>query len=189
MASLSANTALIIIDVQQGFDQPVWGKRNNLTAEKNIAALLQTWRDTNRPVIHVQHLSTSPQSPLRPNQPGCQFKPEVAPLEHEPIFQKQVNSSFIGTELESYLRDNHIESLVIVGLTTDHCISTTTRMAANLGFKVFLISDGTATFDRTSYDGNYYTAEAMHETALASLHHEFATVVSTAEVMANAMSD
>jgi nicotinamidase-related amidase len=184
MQTLSPRVALLIIDVQKGLDNPVWGKRNNFNAEENIARLLQIWRATERPIIHVQHLSTLTTSPLRPNQIGCEFKPEARPLSNEPIFQKSVNSAFIGTTLESYLHQQQIKTLVIVGLTTDHCVSTSTRMAANLGFEVFLVADGTATFDRTSYDGKYYTATAMHEVALASLHHEFATVINTSEVIA-----
>lgn len=183
MQDLYLNTALVLIDVQQGFDDPVWGIRNNPNAEENIAQLLQIWRATDRPVIHIQHLSVLPDSPLRPNQIGCKFKPEAQPLSKEPIFQKTVNSAFIGTSLESYLRQKQIETLVIVGLTTDHCVSTSTRMAANLGFEVLLVSDGTATFDRASYNGKHFTAEEIHESALASLHHEFATVMSAPEVI------
>lgn len=185
MQALPPNTALIVIDVQQGFDDPVWGKRNNLNAEENIAQLLKVWRTKALPVIHIQHLSVLPESPLRPNQVGCEFKPEAQPLNDEPVFQKTVNSAFIGTSLESYLRQQQIEVVVIAGLTTDHCVSTSTRMAANLGFKVLLVSDGTATFDRDSYNGKHYTAEEIHESALASLHHEFATVVSVSDIIAN----
>lgn len=184
MQGLSPNTALVIIDFQQGLDDPVWGKRNNPNVEANVAQLLKIWRTSDRPVIHVQHLSELPESPLRPHQIGCEFKPEAQPLNNEPIFQKTVNSAFIGTSLESYLRQKQIETLVIVGLTTDHCVSTSTRMAANLGFEVFLVSDGTATFERDSYNGKHYTAEEIHESELASLHNEFATVVSVSEVIA-----
>jgi len=177
---ITSNTALLIIDVQQGFDDPKWGQRNNPDAEDNISRLLCFWRKEKRPVIHIQHCSVESTSPLRSNQPGIEFKQEAMPIKGEQIFKKSVNSAFIGTELESYLRGNNIEEIVIVGLTTDHCVSTTTRMAGNLGFKVFLVSDATATFDRQGPDGKKYTAKDISAVHLASLHGEFGNVVSTA---------
>jgi nicotinamidase-related amidase len=97
-----------------------------------------------------------------------------------------VNSGFIGTDLEPYLRANGIDNLVIVGLTTDHCVSTTARMAGNLGFTVTLVEDATATFERNGPDGIHYSADLMHRAALASLHGEFATVRSARDVLAEA---
>lgn len=176
--------ALLLIDVQQGFNEPVWGERNNPQAEEKIAALLDGWRSADLPVLHVQHMSTGTASPLRPELPGNAFKPEAMPKEGEPVFQKNVNSAFIGTALEEHLRREGIDNLVIVGLTTDHCVSTTVRMAANLGFGVVVVDDATATFDRTGPDGAHHSAEQMHRLALASLHGEFAEVRSTDEVLA-----
>jgi nicotinamidase-related amidase len=138
------------------------------------------------PVIHVQHMSVVPDSPLRPELPGNAFKPEAQPMEHEPVFQKQVNSAFIGTTLEAHLRAEGIDSLVVAGITTDHCVSSSVRMAANLGFAVIVVEDATATFERQGPDGAHYSADAMHRAALASLHGEFATVRSTRDVLASA---
>jgi len=182
--SLPSIAALLVIDVQQGLDEPRYGARNNPEAEKRIAELLAAWRAGGRPVIHVQHMSLEPQSPLREGLPGNAFKAEALPLAGEPVFQKHVNSAFIGTELEAHLRANGIEDLVVVGLTTDHCVSTTVRMAGNLGFNVTLVEDATATFERRGPDGTSYSAELMHDAAMASLHGEFATVRSAREVLA-----
>ncbi len=172
-------TALLSIDVQKAFDEPMWGVRNNLDAEDNIAQLLECWRNQALPVIHIQHCSSEENSPLQKSKPGNAFKDIAMPLSGEKIFQKSVNSAFIGTGLEEYLHKNNIESLVIAGLTTDHCVSTSTRMAGNLGFKVFLASDATATFDRTGEDGTYYSADQIHNIHLASLHGEFCQVMKT----------
>jgi len=182
--TLSQNAALLVIDVQQGLDEAGWGARNNPDAERNIAALLAAWREARRPVIHVQHMSVEPESPLRPDRPGNALKPEAAPQAGERIFQKSVNSAFIGTELEAHLRAREIDTVVLVGLTTDHCVSTTTRMAANLGFRAIVVSDGTATFERTGPDGAHYSAEEMHRHELASLNGEFAAVRRTADLLA-----
>ena len=174
------HAALLLIDVQKGCDDPSWGNRNNPEAEQHIALLLAGWRRKSLPIIHIQHRSTEPTSTLRPDQPGFEFKDEATPLNGEKQFTKAVNSAFIGTGLEKYLRTHNIQSLVIVGLTTDHCVSTTTRMAGNLGFDVILVSDATAMFDRAGQDGVRYTASDIH---LASLNGEFCDVRSTAQVM------
>ena len=136
--------ALLVIDVQQGLDDPALGQRNNPDAEANMALLLQAWRRHGWPVIHVHHDSVEPDSPLRPGLPGNAVKPEVQPLPGETCFRKTVNSAFIGTGLEQYLREQGIASLVIVGLTTDHCVSASASMASDLGYGVTVVADATA---------------------------------------------
>lgn len=108
MDALPGDAALIMIDVQQGFDNPEFGHRNNPQAEENCTRLLEGWRRTGRPVLHVRHLSDEPDSPLRAGQPGNEFKASVRPLEAEDVVQKRVNSAFIGTDLEARLRQRSI---------------------------------------------------------------------------------
>lgn len=180
-----SSTALLVIDVQQGLAHPRYGARNNPDAERHIAELLAAWRSIGSPVIHVQHMSRNPESPLRPGLPGNAFKPEAVPVAGEPVFRKDVNSAFIGTNLEAYLREAGIQDLVIVGLTTDHCVSTSARMAANLGFNVTLVEDATATFERVGPDGTHYTADVMHGATIASLNEEFARVKRTRDILAD----
>ena len=183
MVTLGTHAALLIIDVQQGFDDPRWGARNNPAAEANTERLLHAFRASGRPVLHVFHDSRLADSPLRPGQPGNDAKPEARPLPGEPVYRKQVNSAFIGTTLEADLHSEGIDTLVIVGLTTNHCVSTTTRMAGNLGFRVLLVHDATATFDRAALDGRNRSAAEVHDAALSDLNEEFATIVSTGDVL------
>ena len=178
------DAALLLIDVQQGLDDPRYGARNNPDAEQRIADLLAAWRVAGRPVIHVQHLSLEPQSPLREDAPGNAFKAEALPLAGEPVFRKHVNSAFIGTDLEAHLHANGIKALVVAGITTDHCVSATVRMAGNLGFAVTVVEDATATFERRGPDGTHYSADLMHRVSLASLHGEFATVQRAEDILA-----
>jgi nicotinamidase-related amidase len=184
LSNFSANTTLLLIDIQDGFDDPYWGQRNNPLAEENAQRLLAAWRKSGRPVVHVQHLSREAQSPLRPELAGSAIKQIVRPLSDEVVIQKHVNSAFIGTNLENLLREGKVQELVLAGFTTDHCVSTTTRMAANFGFKCFLVSDATATFDRISPDGREWKAEDIHSSHLASLNNEFAAVCTTDQVIA-----
>jgi nicotinamidase-related amidase len=186
---MEKNTALILIDIQDGFDDTsYWGNRNNHEAEKNAARILDHWRDLKMPVFHVQHNSTNPKSKLAPGQAGNNIKDIVKPKGAEPVIGKNVNSAFIGTNLKERLDKDNITSLVVVGLTTDHCVSTTVRMAGNLGFTTYVVNDATATFDKTSESGEIFPAELIHKTALASLHGEFATVLSTAQLLKDLQS-
>lgn len=178
-----AESAIICVDVQQGFDRERWGERNNPDAERHIAELLAAWRAAGHPVIHVRHDSTEPDSPLRPGRSGNEFKPAGEPEPGEPVVGKRVNSAFIGTELEALLRERGVRRPVFVGFTTDHCVSTSVRMAENLGFEPYVVSDATATFDR-ELGGTRYAAEQNHRLALAQLADEFATVVETATLLA-----
>lgn len=183
MTTLGIDAALLVIDMQRGFDDPVWGQRNNPLLEARVAELLHVWRSTGRPVLHARHMSTSARSPLRPGQPGNEFKPVAMPRADEPVFEKRVHSCFIGTSLGADLNRRGCETLVIAGMTTNHCVSTTTRMASDLGFTTWLVSDATATFDRTGPDGTRYKADHIHAVTLADLHVEFATVVSTSWIL------
>jgi nicotinamidase-related amidase len=178
------STTLLVVDLQQGFDAPFWGRRNNPHLEQRVSDLLRVSRGTGLPVVHVRHMSADPSSPLRPGQPGNAFKPETAPVAGEVVIEKRVNSAFIGTSLETDLRRAGCRGLVIVGLTTNHCVSTTARMAGNLGFVTWVVSDATATFDRVGPDGVAHRAEQIHAMALSDLHGEFATIVDTADVVA-----
>ena len=183
MMAIADNSALLIIDVQKGLAEPSLGLRNNPDAEDNMSALLEAWRGHELPIIHIRHCSIEPNSPLRPELPGNAYKDEVSPLPGEKEFTKTVNSAFIGTDLEQYLRDAGISRLVIIGLTTDHCVSASTRMASDLGFDVTLVSDATAAFERVGYDGVLYSAEEIHRVNLVSLDVEFCELHSTAEVL------
>jgi nicotinamidase-related amidase len=183
MTSLSTDATLIVIDVQKAFDNPKWGERNNPDAEKRIMEVIRAWRESGMPIIHVHHVNPREGSLFNPGSPGVELKPEGMPLPGETVLTKNVNSAFIGTDLEMRLRSAGVTTVVIVGLTTDHCISTTARMAANLGFQALVVADATATFEREGFDGTHYSAEEIHNTALASLNSEFATIVETDQLL------
>jgi nicotinamidase-related amidase len=185
--SKSDRPALILIDIQKAFDNlEYWGgQRNNPNAENNAYELLKIWRDNKLPIFHIKHCSSNSASLLNETNEGNDFKDIVKPIDGEPIIKKSVNSAFIGTDLKERLDNEKISKLVIVGLTTDHCVSTTTRMAGNFGYDTFLVSDATATFNKNGVDGQKFSADLIHATALASLSEEFATIVTTSFLKQN----
>ncbi|KIJ53978.1 hypothetical protein M422DRAFT_24971 [Sphaerobolus stellatus SS14] len=181
-----ANSALLLIDLQKGFDtDTIWfglPPRSTPSFEKNVTALLSQFRTLGCPnIIHVFHSSTHPDSPLHPsNKEGHAFAAYGTPLPGELLIEKNVNSAFIGTNLEQIIRERGIEKLFVLGLTSDHCVSTTIRMAGNLGVanEIILIGDATATFGKADWD-----AETVKSVHLASLNHEFCIVKNTEDVL------
>lgn len=178
MALKEKNPALILVDVQKAFlDEDYWdGTRNNKNAESVCGTILEKRRKLNLPIFHIRHTSTHPESKFNVNNMGFEFNDAVLPLDNEPVITKNVNSAFIGTTLQEQLDAKGIATLVIVGVTTNHCVSTTTRMAGNLGYENYLISDETAAFERIGINGEKYSAETIHYTTLANLKDEFTTV-------------
>ena len=181
---MDAATALVVVDVQRAFeDAEYWGRRNNAGCEANIAALLAEWRAQGRPVVFVRHDSGEEASPLRPGEPGNVLRPELTG-EPDLLVTKQVNSAFYGEpDLDAWLRERAISSFALCGITTNHCVETTARMGGNLGYDVLFVLDACHTFDREGPDGAVVTAEEITRATAASLHGEFATVVSTRDLL------
>lgn len=176
--------ALIIIDVQRGFDRPEWGTRNNPACESNIGALIKAWRSTGEPVIFVRHDSQTPESPLAPGQPGNEFK-DVITGDPDLFVRKHVHSAFFGKpDLHEWLEERAIRRLAICGITTNHCCETTARVAADLGYTVRFVLDATHTFEMHGPDGRPISADELTAATAAGLHGEFAEVVMTRDILA-----
>ena len=183
-AFIKKNPALLLVDIQKAFLEKDYPGliRNNEHAEFICGKILKKWRTLDLPIIHVRHSSSNPESKLHKSRPGFEFNDYVTPLETEMVLTKEVNSAFIGTNLENILIKSHIDTLVIVGMTTNHCISTTVRMSGNLGFDTYLISDSTACYNTKGLNGEIIACNTIYNSALASLQEEFATVIDSKEL-------
>lgn len=181
----SQRPALIVIDVQRGFDDAqFWGPRDNPDCERNISTLLAHWRDRQWPVVFIQHDSEHPDSPLAAGSPGHEFK-DVVSGSPDLLVHKSVNSSFYGTpDLDHWLRSEGIEQVVICGITTNHCCETTARMAGNLGYETYFAIDATHTFDRATPEGETVSAAMLAKITATNLNGEFATVLRTSALLA-----
>lgn len=198
----SCRTALLLIDVQQGLNSShgfYGAERSTPDFESNVSALLSAARKYNSAappsesvfIVHVFHKSTNPRSPLHPSSAGMNFMPCALPSAGEVVVSKSTHSAFVNTQLEKILREQDVRQLIIGGVTTDHCVSTSTRMASDLGIVdrqsddgessrgiLALISDATACFNKGGFD-----AETVHAVNIASLEEEFAQVVATRDVL------
>ncbi len=191
---IAENAALVVIDVQKGFEEEFWGKRNNPAAEENIAALIDLWQETGRPVVFVRHDSVEgSQSPLRTGYVGNDFKDFVEERRGkgagpELLVTKSVNSAFYGEpSLQKWLTGQDIAQIVIVGIQTNMCNETTARMGGNLGFDVVFPLDAMHTFDLEGPFGWSRSADELAQATAVSLHGGlFAKVVSTEEVVKGA---
>lgn len=188
------NAALVVVDVQQGFEEEeYWGPRNNPAADRNIAGLIDAWQSSGRPVVFVRHDSPKPDSPLRVGYPGNDFKSYVEERRGkgtgpELFLTKSVNSAFYGTpDLGAWLRAGGVRQIVVAGIQTNMCAETTARMAGNLGYEVFFAFDATYTFDGVGPWGWTLGAEELARATAVSLHGGgFAEVVRSAELIAAA---
>jgi len=183
LAAIPDNAALIIIDLQKAIDHPSWGVRNNPGAEENIRRLLDHWRATSRPIVHVRHASRFPDSTYTEGQPGAEFKEEAAPLPGEPVVTKQTGNAFVGTALEALLRSHAITEVVIAGVITNNSVESTARMAGDLGFRTIVVSDATFTFGRKDFDGRIRSADEVHAMSLANLDGEYASIQTTLDIL------
>lgn len=176
-------TALLVVDVQVGMEDPWWGPRNNPECEPNIARLIAAWRAAGRPLVFVRHDSVNPDSPLRPGEPGNALKPVV---EGTPdlLVVKQVNSAFYGRpDLHGWLRERGITGVAVTGIQTNFCCETTARMAGNLGYDTLFVLDATHTFDLPAHGGGTIPADEVARMTASNLHGEFADVVMTADLV------
>ena len=172
--------ALIIVDVQEGFDEPdYWGSRSNPDCETNIAKLISAWRAAGQPIVRVVHDSTESASPLRPGAPGHKVKDVVAgPVDLE--VHKSVHSSFHGTpDLNRWPQEDMVEGIAVCGITTNMCCETTARIGSDLGYDLWFVLDATAGFDLPSTDGSTVTAAQLARSTAAILQADFGTVLDT----------
>jgi nicotinamidase-related amidase len=178
-------TALIVVDVQRGFDDAgFWGPRNNTACEGKVSALIAAWRASNQPIVFVRHHWDEDGSPLRSDEAGSEFK-DVVEGRPDLLVTKTVHSAFHGTpDLHDWLGKHEIDKLVICGIQTNMCCETTARVGSDLGYEVGFAIDATHAFDQDDHDGGTVTADELARVTASNLDPEFGRVLTAAEAIA-----
>ncbi len=178
------STALVVVDVQKGFDdEEYWGPRNNPECESNVARLIAAWRDQNWPIVFVRHSSTHPSSPLAPSSPGYAFK-DVITGEPDLLITKTVHSAFYGdVDLDAWLTKNEISGVAVCGIQTNMCCEATARMASDLGYEMIFVVDATHTFDLATSARHVHMAREISRYTALTLEADFGTVMRTSELV------
>ena len=185
MADIDLDRAVLLpIDMQQAFDEPRWPRRWNSDVDANGQALLEAWRLAARPIIHVRHDSITPGSSLAPGGAGNAFRPGFEPQPGEALLSKSVNSAFIGTDLDLRLKRLGASHVIVFGISTDMCVSTTVRTGANMGWDMILVPDASDCFDLPDGNGGTIAAEEVHRAHVATLAFEFCRTINTWDLVA-----
>ncbi|MEP3349553.1 MAG: isochorismatase family protein [Marinomonas sp.] len=179
----NTTTALIMIDMQKGMSWPQAGIRNNPHAEQDMVELLAYCRQQNQPLIHVRHHSIEPDSLFWPEQEGVEPQGAFLPLEGEKVVVKSVPDAFAHSDLEVWLRNQSIDRLLVVGVSTNNSVESTVRSAGNLGFNTFVVANACFAFEKEDFDGQHRSAQEVHAMSLANLDGEYATVIQQEEAL------
>lgn len=179
-------TALLVIDVQMALahEDAAGAERSCLEAEENIALLLSKYRTGEDQVIHIHHHGTDPDDPFHPDAPGSSVQPFAAPNDGEMVIIKTTSSGFVGTNLQDLLQTAGIDRVVLCGATANHCVESTTRSAADLGFEPIYASDAVWTYGVTGPDGVSHNADTVHSVTMSTLEGEIAAVIRTRDILA-----
>ncbi|MCD6039210.1 MAG: sttH [Gammaproteobacteria bacterium] len=177
-------TALLLIEMQNDYFP-----NGRMPLEKSSEACakaqetLQIYRSKQLPVIHIQHISTRPDTiHFLPCTKGVEFHTNVQPIKNETIIKKHYPNSFKDTTLLTYLSKHQINQLVIAGMMTHMSVDATVRAAYDFGISCTLLSDACATMN-LEFNSILIPAQTVHHAFLAALQSMYATVLSTKEYL------
>ncbi|MEO5800016.1 MAG: isochorismatase family protein [Gemmatimonadales bacterium] len=179
-------SALLVVDAQDSFkfDAPKWERRNNHAFEANVGALIDAHRQAGLPVAYFLHTDDDPG--FEKDGPLYKLMDFIAPRPGEPIFHKSTRNVFTSTDLIPWLLAKGVRRVAITGIQMEQCCETSTRVAADLGYAVDFVIDGTLTFPITNWDvpGEFLDVDAIEERTIYALRKRFARIVKTNELIA-----
>lgn len=173
--------ALLVIDVQNEYFTGKLPVSYPPGSFENILKVMDEATKRGIPVIVIQHTTKAPDSPtFRKGSHEWELHPQVASRPHDLYIEKHLPGSFTGTNLESWLRERGIDTLVISGYMTQMCCDTTARQAFHVGFSVEFLSDATGTLSIANAAGSVKDEE-LHRAILVTQQARFSKVMKTEE--------
>ena len=176
-------SALLVIDVQQSFfagDR--WPLRGNQNFEKNVATLVDLYRNANLPVFFIMH--TDPDPGFGTKDPLFKLMDFLKPRANEPLLVKNTRNAFTSTTLQADLIHLGVRKVVITGIQTEQCCETTARVAADLGYAVDFVTEATQTFPIPNHDkpGEELGTDAIRERTEYALRRRFARIATVKDI-------
>lgn len=182
------NTALLMLELQNDYFQ-----NGRIPLDKSLEAcmkaenVLHTFRENKLPIVHIQHISTQPDSSyFLPCTKGSDFYANVQPLKTECIIKKHYQNSFKDTMLLNHLLKNKVRHLVVCGMLTHGAIDATVRAAYDLGFRCTVLHDA-CTARQLEYNHTTIPAHSVHLAFLAALNGIYANVMAVDDFLQKAI--
>jgi nicotinamidase-related amidase len=179
-----AQSALLVIDVQDSFKaNPRWERRNNLVFEQNVAALIESYRAAELPVVFFLH--TDGDEGFATDSPFFKLMDFIKPCAGEPVLIKNTRNCFTSTSLQPYLLEKGVRRVTITGIQMEQCCETTARVAADLGYAVDFVAEATMTFPIPNWDNpvEELGVDAIRERTEYALRRRFARIVTVAQLI------
>ena len=181
-----SQSALLVIDAQESFklDAKKWERRNNRDFEKNVTRLIEAYREAKLPVIYFIHTDEDPGFGI--DHPLFRLMEFIKPRTDEPLIQKNTRNAFTSTGLPAMLLEKDVRRVAITGIQMEQCCETTARVAADLGYAVDFVIDGTMTFPIPNHDkpGEELGVDAIRERTEYALRRRFARITTVAQLEA-----
>ena len=173
--------ALLVIDVQNEYFTGKLPITYPAASLANVLCAMDAALDHGVLVVSIQHASPQTDAAVfRKGSTEWELHAEVAARPHDVIIHKSLPGSFTGTELETWLQERGVETVVIAGYMTQMCCDTTARQAMHLGFGVEFLSDATGTL-AIKNDAGEVSAEELHRAILVTQQMRFSRVMNTGD--------
>ena len=178
-----ASTALVVIDFQNEYftgRMPIPDGQQAMTKARELVAFAD---QAKIPVYHIQHIAPAGSAVFALDGEGVNFHPLMQPRAGDTVLQKTTVSVFASTDLDRWLKEKGVKTLIFAGLMTHACVAGGARDAAPLGYQVVVASDASATRSITRANAQSVDANSLHSAALAEIEDTFGDVMTTAQII------